>query len=74
MLSRPEIGTLEHIKLWVASKPQDESYEWASAGCPACLYMDEHGLSDDRPSAVRKLNTLAHVKPHTFGALRERFA
>ena len=74
MLSRPEIGTLEHVKLWVASKPQNESYEWLSATCPANRYIDEHGLSDDTLPAIRELNGLAHVAPHSFGALRERFA
>ena len=72
MLTRPEIGTLEHIKLWVAGKPHDEGYEWLSADCPANRYMDEHGLADDKLPAIRGLNALAHTAPHTFGALCER--
>jgi hypothetical protein len=36
MLARPEIGTREHVILWLASKPADEAYEWANPHCCAC--------------------------------------
>lgn len=71
MLSRIEVGSKAHVLMWLNDKDPEESYEWLSAECPAGLYSmefgDEHaGLNLDR------LNNLALVRPHTFGALHER--
>jgi hypothetical protein len=71
MLQRPEIGTKEHIKLWLAGKDENETYEWLSGECPAGQYSrefgDEHiGLNLDW------LNNQAKTLPHTWGALSER--
>jgi hypothetical protein len=36
MLARPEIKTKEHVLLWLAGKPADETYDWNKAGECAC--------------------------------------
>jgi hypothetical protein len=36
MLARPEVGTREHILLWLASKPADATYAWADPFECAC--------------------------------------
>jgi hypothetical protein len=70
-LARPEVGTREHVLMWLATKNENQTYEWLSGECPAGQYSrefgDEHsGLNLDR------LNRLAHIQPHTWGALAER--
>lgn len=43
MLQRPEIGSWEHIKLWVADKPQKEKFNWPNReDCAAAQYCLEH--------------------------------
>jgi len=42
MLQRPDIGTMDHMKLWVASKPENETFIWADGGkCAAGQYAQE---------------------------------
>lgn len=36
MLSRPEIGSREHILLWLASKPEDKMFLWRHKDICAC--------------------------------------
>jgi len=36
MLARPEIGTREHILLWLASRDPNEEYDWCSYSNCAC--------------------------------------
>jgi hypothetical protein len=74
MLSRPDVGTYGHIKVWLANKPDGEVYEWASAECPQGQYFKEHKEPlDERtwPDAAR-LNSLAS-KFKTFGELSSAF-
>ncbi len=47
MLSRPEIGTREHILLWLGSKKPDETYKWEKSTTCACgQYANEHRLGE----------------------------
>jgi hypothetical protein len=82
MLQRPEILTREHIVLWLASKPADETYDWmlADEGCPCAIYTREHGLAhwsrcseliNDVPGAP-SLNKLARDGEKSWGSLYER--
>ncbi len=80
MLSRPEIGTHEHIKLWLSSKNPDEGYRWQNPlDCPCGQYAREFYGPDYKwinmigvPPALIKLNTLAErAKGRTFGSLYE---
>jgi hypothetical protein len=80
MLSRPEIGTREHILLWCGGKDPNEKYRWEnSLDCACGQYAREHyganyaWMSDpNMPAALRDMNTAAqHAKGQTFGALYE---
>ena len=42
MLSRAEIGTREHVLLWLDSKDPTAAYCWEKS-CPAESYAAEHG-------------------------------
>jgi len=44
MLARPEIGTREHIMLWLESKDPDEEYDWFSYARCACGQYAADGL------------------------------
>ena len=80
MLSRPEIGTREHILLWLSSKPEDQAYEWISDLCPWAQYAGEWlnfqpdimGGNAPTTPELYGLNNFARVRPHTFGALSKR--
>jgi hypothetical protein len=71
MLLRPEVGTIEHIRMWIDAKDATERYEWLSADCPAGLYAREHDIPI-RDRMMDRLNDLAQSWPHTWGALSER--
>jgi hypothetical protein len=71
MLSRPEIGTKEHIVSWFMNKDPAEAYEWASSKCPAACYSREFG-NERSGLNLEWINNLAEIKPHTWGALVER--
>lgn len=44
MLARPEIGSREHILLWLAGKPADEKFAYHNSQICACgQYSSEHG-------------------------------
>jgi hypothetical protein len=65
MLSRPEIGTCAHVKLWIGSKDPEEEYSWLN--CDRCVcgqYAKAHGLPPDwtktrQRSVFSSLNRLA---------------
>jgi hypothetical protein len=71
MLSRIEVGSKEHTLLWLGDKDQAETYEWNSGQCPAAQYSREFGDEHIELNLIR-INTLARVEPHTWGALYER--
>jgi len=80
MLSRPEIGTRSHIKLWVGDQDPKEIYRWEMATDCACgqysraHYGADYGwLSDPNcPSALAEMNKIAqHVPSKTFGELHK---
>ena len=71
MLSRIEVGTKDHLLMWLADKDPEEAYEWLSGLCPAELYSREFG-DEHIGLNLNKLNDLARIEPHTFGALYER--
>jgi hypothetical protein len=73
MLSRPEIGTKEHVQSWLTTKDENQTYEWLSGECPAGQYSQEFG---DHHSGLNLnwINDLARIRPHTWGALAERAA
>jgi hypothetical protein len=72
MLSRPDVGTKDHIQLWLGTKDASEPYEWLSGDCPAGQYSKQFG--DERTGLNEQwLNDLARTTwPHTFGALYQR--
>ena len=80
MLTKPEIGTAEHIRLWAAGKPEDEAYVFVSDNCPWAQYAKEHLEivpnieRGDAPSTpeLHYVNDMARLTPHTFGALYQR--
>jgi hypothetical protein len=82
MLTRPEIGTVEHICLWLSNKPIDETYVWMSDLCPWAQYAIEHlgvvpnimmgGQAPPTPE-LQQLNRVSK-DVHTFGALYERMS
>lgn len=71
MLSRIEVGSREHILMWLADKDPQEGYDWLSGFCPAAQYSREFG-DEHIELNLNQLNDLARVEPHTFGALYER--
>jgi hypothetical protein len=71
MLSRPDVGTKEHIVTWLGNKPEGDSYEWLSGQCPAAHYSREFG-DEHTPLNLEYINNLAKQEPHTWGALAER--
>jgi hypothetical protein len=71
MLSRPDVGSKEHIVSWLATKGESETYIWLSGECPAAHYSREFG--DERAGLnLAWINNLAEHQPHTWGALAER--
>ena len=80
MLARPEVGTKEHVLLWLASKPPEETYIWEKGDICACgqyttanadVKHNIHGYWARIP-ALCELNNLACTEPRNFGALYER--
>jgi hypothetical protein len=80
MLARPEIGTKQHIILWLASKPADETYQWNDSKRCACgQYWGEnvdnvfpHGWWCSNPR-MAWLDILAmYCESRTFGELYQR--
>ncbi len=80
MLSRPEIGTRPHIKLWCGDQDPDEKYPWDRAVDCACgRYCRAYFGADYRwldelecPKAISELNRIAqHVPSKTFGELHK---
>ena len=69
MLSRPDVGTKEHIQLWLTTHDENEQYEWLSAVCPAARYAEEF---DVPITELNWLNDLAQIWPQTWGSLAER--
>jgi hypothetical protein len=68
MLSRPEIGTREHVLLWLGSKDPNARYQWEHPErCPCGQYRREH-----RAEWINQLSVLAEQQPRTWGALYER--
>ena len=74
MLARPEVGTKEHILMWLASKPADEVFNWHSTKHCACGQYAEtffYGLGCwSYNSALSEMNVVAFFIP-TFGKLHE---
>ncbi len=70
MLSRPEIGTHEHILLWMNSKDPKEGYCWEE-NCPAEQYAIEHGIEKAWTLSM-PISTLASHHPRTWGDLAQR--
>jgi hypothetical protein len=71
MLSRPDVGTKEHIVSWLAAKDEAATYEWLSGQCPAGQYSEEFG--DEHVGLnLSWLNTLAFDRPYTWGSLLDR--
>jgi hypothetical protein len=82
MLAKPEIGTREHILLWLSGKRPDEVFYWHEAADCACgQYAKSFGLErewmkfltglvgrGDYP-ALSELNELAVMSDETFGDL-----
>lgn len=48
MLQRPEIGTREHILLWLASKPANESFYWLNPDICACGQYSKEFFGDSQ--------------------------
>jgi hypothetical protein len=71
MLSRPDVGSKEHILSWLMTKDEAATYEWASSECPAAYYSREFG-SEHSGLNLEWINNLAEIKPHTWGALIKR--
>jgi hypothetical protein len=68
MLSRPEVGTREHILLWLAGKDPDAEYQWENPQhCPCGQYGREYVTE-----WVLPISLLAELEPHTWGALYQR--
>lgn len=84
MLARPEIGSREHILLWLAGKPEDEKYNWHNHRQCACgqysiemlngtmRWQKYPNLDGHGPQFLCSLNYLAYCAPRTWGALYER--
>lgn len=72
MLARPEIGSREHVLLWLAGDHQEPYYEWSRwTHCPRALYAREHGLPE-WDGVDTQLSDLAGEFPRTWAALHER--
>jgi len=77
MLARAEIGTKEHLKLWVGGKDPAEEFRWDNSQDCACgQYSREFHGADHRwhdapvETALRQMNKIAqYTSPHTFGVL-----
>jgi hypothetical protein len=76
MLARPEIGSKEHISLWLDSKDPNEEYNWSNVrGCACGQYSRANGsISWITSTWVNQLNVAASERPHNFGALAKRWA
>lgn len=82
MLARPELGTREHILLWLSSQPPEREYHWSDPQECACgtyaretmgksnLWWAMYACQDGTPFAA--LNNLAFPHPRTYGVLYER--
>jgi hypothetical protein len=77
MLARPEIGSKEHILLWLASRDPDEEYDWDEwRVCARGQYCFEHfGEHANWPqfSLSAPVHQMDYYAQHhrTFGALYE---
>jgi hypothetical protein len=71
MLARPDVGTYEHIRLWLNTRDETQTYEWASEQCPAAQYSREFG-NEHSGLNLEWINNLAKIEPHTWGALADR--
>jgi hypothetical protein len=78
MLSREQWTkpSLDDFIVWLKTKPRRETYAWFSADiCPCGQYGEYIGVKwvgqVDSPLWAT-LNSLALVRPHTFGALLRR--
>ena len=47
MLARPEVGSREHILLWLAGKPADEMFNWKSSSRCACGQYSKKYLNSE---------------------------
>ncbi len=86
MLARPEIGSREHVLLWLDGQDPNETYDWSIASRCACgQYVAQHGgrpwseypALSGGPYPISapedgSFNALAREEPHTFGALYKR--
>jgi hypothetical protein len=63
MLARPEVGTREHILLWLARKPARGRFRWEDLRNCACgQYSREHGAPAGcwlQEPAIYELNGIA---------------
>jgi hypothetical protein len=77
MLARPEIGTKQHVILWLASKPVDETYDWCKGSECACgQYWGEH-VNKKFPHMWRESPTMSWLNMlaldcKTFGELYQK--
>lgn len=78
MLSREQWTkpSLDDFIAWLETKPRGETYKWFSSSDCACgQYGESLGVRwfewCDQPP-WETLNSLAYVKPHTFGGLLTR--
>jgi len=80
MLSRPEIGTKEHILLWLAGKDVKAEYEWRCPhSCPAGTYSEEFYNyhyrwieGDDVGRTLQEISRMAKRRPNNYGTLYKR--
>jgi hypothetical protein len=72
MLARPEVGSKEHILLWLATKPPGEEFEWRDTNTCACgqyAYGDHSGIGAwSEHQTLREMNQEA-FHHHSFGSL-----
>jgi hypothetical protein len=74
MLARPEIGTREHILLWLASRNGAAGYEWGDVSvCPAALYAADHGLAGEWRLAQWQVTDSPLAELSTMAASRETY-
>jgi len=76
MLSRPEIGSREHIMLWLASKDPRATYNWTCPFSCACATYSDDSYGQRyywvNMLSLHDLNKLAYLRPWTYGALYKR--
>jgi hypothetical protein len=49
MLARSEVGTIEHVRMWLRDQPRGREYNWMSpeANCACAIYAAENHLAGD---------------------------